>query len=109
MAEPRRAHGERGRERHRRVALAREAGEAQRDVHVGGREHPGRVELAHEPARTQGAADVEGVVGDHAAAPASSTSLSASTSAPDGRQANTPHGVPSITGVSGPVIPRRNR
>ena len=41
--------------------------------------------------------------------PRSRRSLVATTRAPDGRHANTPHGPPSTTGVSGPTMPRRNR
>ncbi len=98
MAEPRPAHGERRRELHGLVVLARQLREPPRDVHVGGSEHAGLVELAQQ-AR---GADHQPRVGH---VPRSRTSLSASTSAPDGRHANTPQ----PGGVSGPTIPRRNR
>jgi hypothetical protein len=43
------------------------------------------------------------------ARPPSSRSLVATISSAGGCQANTPHGCPSTTGVSGPTMPRRNR
>ncbi len=104
MAEPRRPHRERHRERHRRVLLP---GEPAGDVDVGRGEHAGVVERAQQAGRGAGEPDVEAVLGDHA--PPSSTSLSAVTSAAGGFHANTPHGVPSTTGVSAPRMPRTNR
>jgi hypothetical protein len=92
VPEPRAADGQRGREQHPLARLAGERGEPLRHVHVGRRQHAGGVELA------QDAGDAGGERGVHR--PRSSTSLSASTTDPEGRQANTP---PS------PVMPRRNR
>ena len=87
------------------------AREADRDVDVGRRQHADVIERAQQPGRVAGAADVVRVVfGERAhALPRSRTSLRATTSGAGGRQANTPHGVPSTVGVVGPVIPRTNR
>ena len=114
------AHGQRRGEHDRVVRLVDQRGEAVRDVDVGGREHARVVELEQQPGGAAREADVEAVAlvdRGHASAPTvrgpdlpwSSTSLSASTSAADGCHVNTPHGTPSTTGVSGPVIPRMNR
>ena len=104
------AHGECGGEQNGIIGSADKLGQPPRDVHVGGREHAGVVELEQQPGRSAGEACVE-ALGDvgHAPSPRSRTSLSAPTSAGDGCHVNTPHGVPSTTGVSGPVIPRTNR
>ena len=109
MPEARRADGERGGEHDRLLGLGRERGDPQRDMDVGGGEHADVVERAQQPGRVAGAADVEEVELGHAGTPASSSSLSATTSRAGGRHANTPHGVPPTVGVSGPVIPRTNR
>ena len=114
VAEPRAADGERGAERDPVVLLAGERAQTHRDVDVGGRQHADVVERAQQP---RGAARAPRVVhvdldqrrSDHRACPQSNRSLSAATSAPGGRHANTPHGSPSTTGVSGPIIPRRKR
>ncbi len=103
VAESRRADGERRRERHDLVALPGQRAEPDRHVDVGRGEHARRVELPQQPGRPQRAALVEEVRLAHAATAPSSTSLSSSTSAGDGRQANTPPGVPA------PPMPRRNR
>ena len=100
MPEPRRADGERGRQRDGLVGLAGERGEPRGDVHVGRGQHADVVELAQQPGRADRAADVERV--DHSASPASSTSLSATTNEAGGRHANTPDS-------GAPVIPRTNR
>ena len=112
VPEARGAHGEGGGQHHGVVRLADEPAEARRHVDVGRRQHAGVVELEQQPGGAAREADVEAVAladGGHAPSPRSSTSLSAATSAADGCQVNTPHGTPSATGVSGPVIPRRNR
>ena len=116
VAEPRGAHGERRGEGDRRVGLAGDRGETRGDVDVGRREHADVIECPQEPGRVAGAADVVRIVrprvfGERVmpALLASRTSLRATTSGAGGRQANTPHGVPSTVGVSGPVIPRTNR
>jgi len=101
VPEPRRADGERRRQHHRLVVLTGERRQPGGDVHVGGREHARVVELAQQA----GGLDGDPSLG-HAR---SSASLNAVTSVAGGRQANTPHGVPSTTGVSGPTIPRTNR
>ena len=68
------------------------------------------VHVAHRLAGLIDEADVEALVeAGHVRSPWSRTSLSASTSAADGCQVNTPHGTPSTRGVSGPVIPRMKR
>ena len=113
VAEPGTANREGCGESHRLVGLAAEVGQSQRYMHVGCRQHAGVVELAQQPGRAAHATDVErirlGHEHGHAVLPPSRTSLSASTNSFDGRHANTPHGVPSTVGVSGPTIPRRNR
>ena len=109
VPEPRPAHRQRGREQHALVVLARERAEPGRDVHVGRREDPRGVEHAQQARGREREAGVERIGGGHAVAPSSSTSLSAATSAPGGRQAKTPAGSPPATGVSAPVMPRRNR
>ncbi len=94
-----------------------ECRDAHRDVDVGRGEHAGVVEGTQQSGRVVRAADVVWIVAArfvevdraHPPTPRSSTSLSATTSAAGGRQAKTPHGVPSTVGVSGPVIPRTNR
>ena len=48
---PRRAHHERDREQHRLVVLAADGGEPPGDVHVGGRQDAGAVEVAEQPFR----------------------------------------------------------
>ena len=93
------------------VVLAGERGEPPRDVHVGRREHAGLVERAQQPG---GAARERGRRTDRPSialtrAPPVEHVAERPTSAAGGRQANTPHGVPSTTGVSGPAMPRRNR
>ena len=110
VPDARRAHGERGSQQNGIIGSADQLGETPRDVDVSGRQHAGVVELEQQPGRAAREAGVEALdeVG-HALSPRSRTSLSASTSAGDGCQVNTPHGVPSTTGVSGPVIPRTNR
>ena len=111
VAEARPAHGERRGQRDLLVGVARQRRQPAGDVDVGGMEHAGRVEVVQEAGRAGRAADVEeiGLREAHAPSPRSSTSLSATTSAPGGRHAKTPHGVPSTAGVSGPTIPRRKR
>ena len=114
VADPRRAHGEGGGEHDLLVGLAAERGEPQRDVDVGGGQHARVVERPQQAGRVEGAAGVERV-GERAHAAAlrsaspSNASLSAVTSAASGCHEQTPHGVPSTTGVPAPVIPRRNR
>ena len=110
MPDTRGAHCERGSQQNGIICSADQLGEPSRDVDVGGRQHAGVVELEQQPGRSAREACVEALddVG-HALSPRSRTSLSASTSAGDGCHVNTPHGVPSTTGVSGPVIPRTNR
>ncbi len=108
VAEPRRAHGERGGQRHLRRDAAAQRRQPAGDVHVGRPEHAGVVERAQQPRRLARAPDVVAVL-DHAPLPWSSASLSVATSPGGGRQAKTPHGSPSTTGVCAPVIPRRNR
>ena len=104
------ADGESGGEQNGIIGSADQGGEPACDVDVGGGEDSGVVELEQQPGRPTREAGVEALddVG-HAPSPRSRTSLSASTSAGEGCQVNTPHGVPSTTGVSGPVIPRTNR
>ena len=104
------AHREGGGQQNGIVGSADQAGEAARHVDVGGGEHAGVVELEQQPGRPAREAGVE-ALGDvgHAPSPRSRTSLSASTSAGVGCQVKTPHGTPSTSGVSGPVIPRTNR
>jgi len=110
VAEPRPADGEGRGERDLLVVLASEGCQAQRDVHVGRGEHAGLVEVAQQAGGAGRAADVERIDLDRAhGAPRSSTSLSSVTRAVGGRQAKTPHGVPSTAGVCAPTIPRRNR
>ncbi len=127
VSDPRRADGEGGSEDYLLVGLAAERREPERDVDVGGRQHARVVERPQQTGRVQGAAGVERV-GERAhwatsrcsrselareSAPAdfppSNASLRAVTSAASGCQPQTPHGVPSTTGVSAPVIPRRKR
>ena len=83
----------------------RERGEPPRDVDVGGGEHAGVVELAQQAGRARAARRRRR--SSHAAR--SSTSLSAAHQR--GRRPPGEHAAaaPSTTGVSGPVIPRRNR
>ena len=112
MPEPRRADGERGGQRDVRVVLAGQRQQAHGDVHVGGREHAGLVERAQRHRRPQHAADLERVGVEqlaHRAPPESRTSLSAVTSAPGGRHANTPHGAPSTRGTSGAGHPAQEQ
>ena len=73
---------------------------------------PADVELAEQPGGAEGEPGVVGVLGlqDRHATPstrASSRSDRASTSGAGGRQLKTPAGWPSVSGVSGPHIPRR--
>jgi hypothetical protein len=114
VTEPRTADRERRREPYRLILFASQVCQPPRDVHIGRREHSGVIELAQQPHRAARTSDVERVRGGrfergHDNSPRSSTSLSFSTSAFDGSQANTPHGVPATVGVPAPVIPRRNR
>ena len=113
VAEPRRADGQRHRQRHLVVGLGGDRREPPCHVHVGGGQHPRLVEDAQQAGGVDGEARLERIaIGDgdrHRCVPASSASLSAWTSAAGGRQPNTPHGLPSMTGVPSPVIPRTNR
>ncbi len=121
VPEPRRADREGRGQRDRLVALARQRRQPRGDVHVGGREHAGVVELAQQSGGLDGDprlahASLRSPSGlaerrrpRESSGARSSASLNAVTSAAGGRQANTPHGVPSTTGVSGPTIPRTNR
>ena len=114
MAEPGGADRECRSEQHRIVVLVRQAADPLRDVHVRGAEQPDRVELAQQPGGAARDSGVERVAARgseraHGSPPWSSTSLSAEMSAPGGRQANTPVGDPSSTGVCAPAIPRTNR
>ena len=79
-----------------------------RDVHVGGREHAGVVERAQQAggARTRGD---RRTASRHARVPVEHVAQRGRPARRGGRHANTPHGVPSTTGVSGPIIPRTNR
>jgi hypothetical protein len=86
-----------------------ERAEAERDVDVGDDEHARVVERPQEAWRVARPAGVEAIRRRDQGAPRSKASLSASTSAALGCQAQTPHGTPSTTGVAAPVIPRRNR
>ena len=116
VRQARSADGERRGEEHRLVGLAGELGQAERDVDVGRDEHSGLVERAQETGRAGHLADVIRIaldrrdrhVGHDGAPPASRASLKAETSTADGCHENTPHRIPSTTGVSGPVIPRTN-
>ncbi len=122
MAEARTAHRERHRQQHAVVALARELAEPSGDMDVRGVKHAGFVEHPQQTVRRTDDAGVElvdlvVVVGvdrnfDDAHAgtsPVSNRALIASTRLSGGRHANTPHGRPSTTGVSGPIIPRMKR
>jgi hypothetical protein len=104
---------ERRGEDHRLVALADQPGQTTGHVRIGGDQHAGGVELGQQAEAAEDQTDLERVGVRHDArahgAPSSSASLSAATSPAGGRQANTPHGVPSTIGVGAPTIPRRNR
>ena len=110
VAQSRRADGECGGKRDVRRRLASKKSEPRCDMYVGRREHAGHVEVAQRAKRAQGAARIKRIDLDagHGACP-SSRSLKATTSAEGGRQANTPEGDPSTTGVAAPYIPRTNR
>ena len=86
-------HGERRRQQHLVVALARERAQPARDVHVGGREHARLGEGAQQPGRRL----------RHEAH--DSRSDSAGSRAGGGSQSKTPH----PGGVAGPTMPRTNR
>ena len=112
MTETWRAHGQRGGQRDRLVGLAGERGQPRRDVNVGGDQDAGLVELAQESGarRATGGRRTDrgsrtgrsrGALVEHVAERLDQPRRAA--------PANTPHGWPSITGVPGPVIPRRNR
>jgi hypothetical protein len=111
VPQARSADGEGRGQRHPVVLTARQPGEPNADVDVGGAQDTGVVEDAQRGGDAQRQPRVEGVEGElaHGRPPRSSTSLSALTSAPGGRHANTPHGIPSTRGTFAPVIPRRNR
>ena len=107
VPDARRAHGEGGGEENGIICSADQVGEPPRHVDVGGGEDSGLVELEQQPGHATREPGVEEV--GHAASPRSRTSLSSSTSSGEGCQVNTPHGAPSTSGVSGPVIPRTKR
>ena len=110
-----RAHHERHRQRDPLVGFVGQLGQPAGHQHVGGLQRAGVVEDAQQPVRRGAAAPVgrvEGRLGGdgHAAARRpSKRSESAPTNSADGRQLKTPAGCPSVTGVSGPHIPRTNR
>ncbi len=106
---------ERDRQEHPVVALATQLTDPGGDVHVGRVEQVLGVERRQQPVAPAGQPPVV-IAGRleqlaHRVAPAGTTpsrrSESASTSATGGRQAKTPHGAPSTSGVSGPHMPRR--
>ena len=108
------ANGERSRQRHGLVLHPGQRGKPQGHVNVGGHQHTRLVEGTEQRRCAQDNPHVEPIElrpeRGHAAGPLpSSTSVSPSTSSREGRQAKTPQGVPSTTGVSGPSMPRTNR
>ena len=117
MAEPRTAHGQRDRQQDRLIGLTAEPAELTGDVHVGGGDDAGLVELAQQTRGLHREARLEGVAlgrGDGVGAhlrppPSSSASLSAGTSPGGAGQPKTPVRPSSTTGPSAPVIPRTNR
>jgi hypothetical protein len=76
---------------------------------VGGGQQSRGVELGEQTLRTRRQSVVVKIVEHCHGAPRSSSADTSATSAGGGCQENTPHGLPSGTGVSGPHIPRRNR
>ena len=87
------------------VSLGHRA-EPGRDVDVGRGEHLGPVEDREQAVSPQGEPAVVSVVDHESATSPASRSESSSTIAAGGCQANTPHGWPSTSGVSGPHMPR---
>ena len=110
VAEPRGAHGERRRERDRLVGLAGDRGRrtatwtsaaASTPMSLNARSSPGAWRARRTSYGSSGAVPASALMRRLR----SSTSLSATTSGAGGRQANTPHGVPSTVGVSRPGHP----
>ena len=106
-----RAHGEGQGQQHPLVVLAAERTDAGGDVEVGGGEQQAVVERGEQA----GAAAREPPVvlagrleelGHRDTTRPASRSESSSTSGTGARQVNTPHGIPSTIGVSGPHMPR---
>ena len=109
---PDRANGEGDSQRNPLIGFFGEFGQPLGHQHISRFDHPGVVELAQQSGgrRTAPPVRVVGHLDDHGAAfRPSSRSDSATTSAAGGRQLNTPAGWPSVSGVSGPHIPRTNR
>ena len=106
---PRRADRQRRGQRDRLVGLARQRRQPHGHVDVGGGQQPDGVERLQQPVRAHGAAAVERVQLRRAHTPSSSSLSSSSTSAAGARHVKTPHGCPSTTGVSAPIMPRMNR
>ncbi len=100
---PQRAHHQRDRQRHPLVRFTAERRKPLCHMDIRGLEDTGVPEC---PQDSRGGERLE----RHATAlPASSRSDRPATNDEGGRQLNTPDGCPSITGVSGPHIPRTNR
>jgi hypothetical protein len=103
VSQPRSAHGQRDRESHRVALHPNQPGQPRRDVYVRRRQQPDLVERTQQPRCADRPARFERICDRaHAEPPRSSTSLSATTSGPGGRQANTP-------ASASPAMPRRNR
>ena len=105
---------ERDGEQHPLVGLAAQRADPGGDVDVGGVEQVPALNVASSPAPprvSRQSASLGGskssVMSRSAGTTPSSRSESASTRATGGRQAKTPHGAPSTSGVSGPHMPRR--
>ena len=108
-AEPRGPNGQRRRQQHALVRLPAEMRQPPGDVDVSRVQHPRILELPQKPCSFSGFSWIEPIDdGRHRGTrPSSSASDSSVTRAAGGLHANTPHGCPSMTGVSGPHMPRR--